>query len=125
LIGDADRLAQVFTNLLDNALKHTSAGGSVTLSASVVAEGVMITVKDSGPGIPAEDISRIFERFYQVDKSRAHAEGLGLGLAITKEIVEAHGGSVSVESQVGHGAKFRVRLPFARPDDVTVAKKKK
>jgi two-component system, OmpR family, sensor kinase len=125
LIGDADRLAQVFTNLLDNALKHTSAGGSVTLSASAVAEGVMITVKDSGPGIPAEDISRIFERFYQVDKSRAHAEGLGLGLAITKEIVEAHGGSVSVESQVGHGAKFRVRLPLARPDDTTMAKKKK
>src|SRR6185436_6730812 len=111
--------------MLDNALKQTPAGGSVTLSAAAVTEGVMITVQDSGPGIPAEDIPRVFERFYQVDKSRAHAEGLGLGLAITKEIVEAHGGSVSVESQVGHGAQFRVRLPLTRPDDATVAKKKK
>lgn len=125
LIGDADRLAQVFTNLLDNALKHTPAGGNVTLSASAIAEGVMIAVKDSGPGIPLEDLHRVFERFYQVDKSRAHAEGLGLGLAITKEIVEAHGGSVGVESQAGHGAKFSVRLPLARPEDTPLAKKKK
>lgn len=124
LIGDADRLAQVFTNLLDNALKHTPVGGRVMLSASTVAEGVVISVKDSGPGIPPKDLHRIFERFYQVDKSRAQAEGLGLGLAITKEIVEAHGGSVSVESQVGQGAKFSVRLPLAHPDDATLAKKK-
>jgi len=125
LIGDADRLAQVFTNLLDNALKHTPAGGSVALAAAAGGGGVVVTVKDSGAGIPPQDLHRIFERFYQVDKSRAHSEGLGLGLAISKEIVEAHSGRVSVESRLGEGSTFSVQLPLAHPDDTTVARKRK
>lgn len=124
MVGDADRLAQVFTNLLDNALKHTPVGGSVTLAAAAVPGGVEITVKDTGPGIPPEDLQRIFERFYQVDKSRARPSGAGLGLTITKEIVEAHNGSIRVESVVGLGTKFIVRLPPAQSDDTTVIKRR-
>jgi len=111
ITGDADRLAQVFTNLLDNALKHTPAGGKVTLAAITLPGWVEVTVSDTGPGIPAEDLSRIFERFYQVDKSRARRAGVGLGLTISKDIVEAHGGSLRAESVVGLGSRFVVRLP--------------
>jgi len=106
----------------------------ITLAAALVPTGVEITVKDTGDGIPPEDLSRIFERFYQVDKSRARPGtpptpgkpgGVGLGLAITKEIVEAHGGSLTVESVVGLGSKFTIRLPVTHPDDATVIKKRK
>jgi signal transduction histidine kinase len=127
--GDGDRLAQVFTNLIDNAIKHTPAGGKVGVAArsmtgsSVVRKGkpwpgaIEISVTDSGPGIPPEDLTRIFERFYQVDKSRARSASspsLGLGLAIAKEIVTAHGGSIHAESVTGLGTKFVVRLPIER-----------
>lgn len=125
LIGDADRLAQVFTNLLDNALKHTPPHGAVTLTATPTPHGLTLLISDTGPGIPSQDLSRIFERFYQVDKSRSRSVGVGLGLAITKEIVEAHGGQVSVVSPPGQGAQFTVTLPFARPDDTTIARKQK
>ena len=129
ITGDGDRLAQVFGNLIDNALKHTPPGGKVTVSAramsasSVVKKGkpwpggIEVAVVDTGPGIPPEDLSRIFERFYQVDKSRARASGgssLGLGLAIVKEIVVAHGGSIHAESVVGLGTRFVVTLPIER-----------
>lgn len=124
LTGDADRLAQVFTNLLDNAIKHTPAGGKVTVAASASPGWVEASVGDTGPGIPAEDLSRIFERFYQVDKSRARQAGVGLGLTISKEIVEAHGGSLRAESVVGLGSRFVARLPLVRPDDTTVTKKR-
>jgi len=112
ITGDADRLAQVFANLLDNALAHTPAGGKVTLAARPADEGrtVEVTVTDVGGGIPAEALPRVFERFYQVDKSRQRGRGAGLGLAITKEIVEAHGGVITAESVVGLGSKFTVRL---------------
>ncbi|HMM27832.1 MAG: ATP-binding protein [Chloroflexota bacterium] len=116
--GDGDRLAQVFTNLIDNALRHTPPGASVTIRARTVSDGVTIAVQDSGAGIPPEDLPRIFERFYQVDKSRQRSpntEGLGLGLAIAREIVEAHGGTISAASTPGHGATFTVWLPAARP----------
>ena len=113
--GDADRLAQVFTNLLDNALVHTPASGKVALAVRPAdgGGGVEVTVTDAGEGIPAESLSRIFERFYQVDKSRRRSRGAGLGLAITKEIVEAHGGTITAESVVGLGTRFTVRLPVA------------
>lgn len=124
MVGDADRLAQVFNNLVDNALKHTPAGGSVTLAASPAPGGVAVAVRDTGAGIPPEDVNRIFERFYQVDKSRARSGGAGLGLAITREIVEAHGGRIDVQSVAGLGSNFRVFLPVARGDDTTVARKK-
>ena len=114
--GDADRLAQVFANLIDNSVSHTPACGTVTISARPASEGVIeVTVTDTGEGIPPEAISRIFERFYQVDKARSRdrkrSRGAGLGLAITKEIVEAHGGTIIAESVVGLGSKFTVRLP--------------
>jgi two-component system OmpR family sensor kinase len=111
--GDADRLAQVFANLLDNGVSHTPPGGNVTLGAGLVGDGrvVEVTVTDSGSGIPAEEIPRIFERFYQVDKARKRGRGAGLGLAITKEIVEAHGGTIRAESVVGLGSKLSVCLP--------------
>jgi two-component system OmpR family sensor kinase len=110
--GDADRLAQVLTNLVDNSIAHTPQGGKVTLAVHRSAESsVEIAVTDSGEGIPAEEISRVFERFYQVDKSRPRRRGAGLGLAIVKEIVEAHGGTIVAESVVGLGSRFTVRLP--------------
>jgi two-component system OmpR family sensor kinase len=111
--GDADRLAQVFGNLLDNGVAHTPAGGSVAVAARRADEGhfVEVTVTDTGRGIPADALPRIFERFYQVDKARRRSRGAGLGLAITKEIVEAHGGTITAESVVGLGSRFAVRLP--------------
>ncbi|MBN1811432.1 MAG: HAMP domain-containing protein [Anaerolineae bacterium] len=114
--GDADRLAQVFANLIDNSVAHTPAGGKVTIAArSMVERAVEVTVTDTGEGIPPEVISRIFERFYQVDRSRKRSRGAGLGLAITKEIIEAHGGTITAESVVGLGSRFTVRLPAQRP----------
>lgn len=92
LSGDGDRLSQVFTNLAENAIKHTPAGGTVTLRAQIQDNGVLVTVHDTGEGIPAQDLARIFERFYQVDKSRQRRDGAGLGLAITHQIVTAHNG---------------------------------
>ncbi len=109
--GDADRLGQVFGNLIDNALIHTPAGGQDTVSAAAVPAGVAVTVADTGTGIPPADLPRIFERFYQVDKARVRAGGVGLGLAISHEIVAAHGGTLGVESVVGEGSRFTVRLP--------------
>ncbi|MGA9349260.1 MAG: HAMP domain-containing sensor histidine kinase [Anaerolineae bacterium] len=123
LTGDKDRLAQVFTNLLDNALKHTPSTGKVTIKAQevkekprkreIIASMVEIAVTDTGPGIPPEDLEHIFERFYQVDKSRAGKDrGIGLGLTIAKQIVEAHGGKIIVESVVGLGTRFTITLPI-------------
>jgi signal transduction histidine kinase len=111
--GDGDRLAQVFTNLVDNAIKHTDQGGEVWLEADLdnSSGGVVIRVKDTGEGIPSEDLPRVFERFYQVDKSRTKRAGTGLGLAITYEIVQAHHGRIWVESYVGKGSTFNVWLP--------------
>jgi signal transduction histidine kinase len=111
--GDGDRLVQVFTNLLDNAVAHTPAGGRVTLRARQMEhdESAEVTITDTGEGIPPEALPRVFERFYQVDKARQRSRGAGLGLAITKEIVEAHGGTVTAESVLGLGSKFTVWLP--------------
>jgi signal transduction histidine kinase len=112
--GDADRLAQVFANLLNNAIAHTPPGGKVTVTARGVDEehAAEVTVTDTGKGIPADEIPRIFERFYQVDKARRRSRGAGLGLAITKEIVEAHGGSITAESVMGLGTRFTIQLPI-------------
>ncbi|MCI0710341.1 MAG: HAMP domain-containing histidine kinase [Chloroflexi bacterium] len=113
IAGNGDRLAQVFTNLVDNAIKHTPEGGHVTLRSMLDHErnGIIIQIQDSGEGIPPADLPRIFERFYQVDKSRAKSDGSGLGLAITYEIVSAHNGEIWVESSYGMGATFNVWLP--------------
>ena len=114
VMGDGDRLAQVLTNLIDNALKHTPGAGRVSVRAATAGGQVTVSVTDTGPGIPLADQARVFERFYQVDKARARAAGVGLGLAISKEIVEAHGGRLSVESQPGAGAVFTVSLAAAK-----------
>ncbi|RME88888.1 MAG: sensor histidine kinase [Anaerolineae bacterium] len=115
VMGDGDRLAQVFTNLVDNALRHTPRGGEIVLTARPVAQGVEASVRDNGPGIPPDVLPHIFERFYRGDKSRpgGKGHGAGLGLAIAREIVQAHGGRIGVRSQPGQGATFTVYLPAA------------
>lgn len=114
--GDHDRLVQVFANLLENALAHTPAGGQVHLAlAPVAGTAVEIRVQDNGRGIPPAELTRIFERFYQVEKSRSRAEGRrgsGLGLAIVRELVELHQGQIQAASAAGQGSVFTVRLPL-------------
>jgi two-component system, OmpR family, sensor kinase len=124
--GDGDRLVQVYTNLLDNAIKHTPRGGIVTLRATLQDGGVLTQVGDSGEGIPAVDLPHIFDRFYQVDKSRQseRREGAGLGLTITKGIIEAHGGQLRVDSQEGVGTMFSIWLPLAVSDASTVIRRR-
>lgn len=110
---DRDRIGQVLANLLDNALRHTPPGGTVTLSAAAAGNGVRLAVADTGEGIPAEHLSHVFERFYRVDRARDRTHGgSGIGLAIAKAIVEAHGGTITADSpSKGRGATFTVCLP--------------
>ena len=110
--ADADRLQQVFLNLVDNAIRHGRAGGSVTATARRQAGGwVELSVSDDGPGIPVADQARVFERFYRLDKARSReAGGTGLGLAIVKHIVQAHGGEPGLDSEPGRGARFHFTL---------------
>ena len=116
LMADGDRLAQVFTNLVDNALKFTPEHGRVTLSAKKLGAEMELSVADTGVGVEGEALPCLFDRFYQADSSRAGGEkhGAGLGLAIVQEIVQAHGGKIGVRSQVGHGTTFTIHLPLAR-----------
>lgn len=114
LVGDIDRLEQVFSNLLDNALKHTPPGGEVTITAQKVSpDFIEIAVTDTGPGIPAEELAHVFERFYQSQGS-AREESTGLGLTIARGIVRAHGGDVEAKNAPGGGAEFVVRLPTSK-----------
>ena len=111
---DSDRMAQVLDNLVGNALRYTPTGGAVNVSAARVNGSVQIQVQDSGQGIPAADLPHIFERFYRADKSRQRdGSGSGLGLAISKSIVEQHGGRISAASQPNHGTTFTIKLPIA------------
>ena len=125
--GDGDRLAQVFTNLVDNALRFTPAGGRINLRARQIAGGVQVEVADNGTGIPGEALPYIFDRFYQADLSRPGGKhhGAGLGLAIVKEIVKAHGGKISVRSEPGLGSTFIITLPLSTPEAGTVVSKRK
>ncbi|MBI3669047.1 MAG: PAS domain-containing protein [Acidobacteria bacterium] len=114
--GDRARLAEVLQNLLDNAVQYTPAGGRVTLRARAAEREVIITVSDTGIGIPQADQERIFERFYRVDAARSReVGGTGLGLSIAKHIVEAHGGRIWVESTVGQGSDFHFSIPAMSP----------
>jgi two-component system phosphate regulon sensor histidine kinase PhoR len=111
--ADANRLDQVFANLVDNAIKYGRANGRVTVSGRKLDDGrVEVCVQDDGPGIPSESLDRVFERFYRVDKARSRDQGgTGLGLSIVKHIVQAHGGEVWARSEQGKGAAFFFTLP--------------
>ena len=150
IVGDGDRLAQVFTNLLDNAVRHTPPNGCVTVKGAVArnlprprhlkadlvqtsaattlserGDFVEVSISNTGPAIPPDDLARIFERFYQVDKSRKRGKGTGLGLAIIKEIVDAHSGSIRASSQEGIGTSFTVLLPITEADARTLISPRK
>jgi two-component system sensor histidine kinase ResE len=117
--ADGDRLEQVLTNLLDNAIRHTSSGATIRLLANRIrgprGDEIRLVVEDEGQGIPQEDLPYIFERFYKADKARKrdHNGGTGLGLAIVKNLVEAHGGNIAVASEPGSGTRFMIELPVS------------
>ncbi len=116
LDGDAQRLTQVAINLIDNALRHTPAGGLVEVAVRNVPPDVLLVVRDTGVGIPYKDLPHIFDRFYVVDRSRAReSAGTGLGLAIVRQFVEAHDGRVTADSELGVGSTFHCRFPAAIP----------
>jgi signal transduction histidine kinase len=113
-ICDVQKLYQVFLNLLDNAIKYSNSGARVDVEIEEDNSTLTVRIRDTGVGIPKEDLNQLFERFYRVDKDRSRATGgSGLGLAISRQIVEMHGGSISVESEVDVGSVFEVRLPKA------------
>jgi len=126
-VGDEDRLAQVFTNLVDNAIKHTPPEGDVLVKAWSEEGTARIQIQDTGEGIPEEHLDRIFERFYKIDHSRKKdlEPGTGLGLAIAQQIVYAHYGKITVKSKIGEGSVFLVIIPVVKPDDATVSVKRK
>ncbi len=112
IVADADRSRQVLDNLLDNALRHAPSESEVVVTAGTQNGAATLRVRDRGPGLASEEQARVFERFYRTDASRArHSGGLGLGLAIAKAIVEAHSGTLAVESAPGSGCTFEARLP--------------
>lgn len=113
VVGDRDRLGQVVTNLLANAIRYNQEGGRVDVRVERVNGHAIVSVSDNGIGIPTEDLPRIFDRFYRVDKARTRAEGgTGLGLAICQSVVEAHGGQIIARSEPEHGTTLEVRLPL-------------
>jgi signal transduction histidine kinase len=112
IIADRARLAQVMGNLLENAIFHTPQGGSVTVSSELAQNEIVVSVSDTGEGIPEEAIPYLFDRLYRHDRSRSRASGgSGLGLAIAKQLIAAHGGSINVESKIGEGSRFYFSLP--------------
>ena len=112
LLGDASQLKQALINLLDNALRHTPSGGTITVRVGSHDTSIRLSVEDTGPGIDSNHLSHLFERFYRVDQARdRQSGGTGLGLAIVKEIVEAHGGQIEAHSQVGKGTTFTITFP--------------
>jgi two-component system, OmpR family, phosphate regulon sensor histidine kinase PhoR len=117
VFADREAIHQVFSNLIDNALKYGASGGRITLGARTLAHGVEFFVQDTGGGIASEHLPRLFERFYRVDKARSRESGgTGLGLAIAKHIILAHGGAIRAESDLAHGSTFLFTLPSAREE---------
>jgi len=112
--ADPEAIHQVFSNLVENALKYAASGGRIILGARPISRSVEFYVQDFGPGIPSEHLARLFERFYRVDKARSRESGgTGLGLAIAKHIVLAHGGTIRAQSELNHGSTFLFTLPLA------------
>ena len=117
VLCDGDRVLQALTNLVGNAIKFTAPGGSIQLEVVRRDEEVEVTVRDEGRGIPGEQLDAVFDRLHQVDAQADQAKGgAGLGLTITRHIIEAQGGRIWAESQVGTGTSFRFTLPRARPE---------
>lgn len=115
--GDHQQLGLMIRNLLDNAIRYTPEHGAVTLAVSIDGGDAVLSVSDTGMGIPLKSQSRVFERFYRVDKDRSRGRGgTGLGLSIVKHVVELHGGHVSLDSELGEGSTFTVRLPSGAPE---------
>jgi signal transduction histidine kinase len=127
ICGDSDRLSQVFMNLLDNAMKFTPEGGTIKIQVINEPNDLRVDIEDSGAGISADQLPYIFDRFFQADPSRRGGEehGAGLGLAIVREIVQAHHGTISAQSSPGRGSTFVVRLPFALPDASTFSQRRR
>lgn len=116
VLVDPDRIEQVLRNLISNALHYTPEGGNVSVRLGKDGEGLTVSVADTGPGIAPEEMPKLFERFYRVDRSRTRSTGgTGLGLAIVKQLVEAHGGRVWATSEVGKGSRFFVHIPMTTP----------
>jgi signal transduction histidine kinase len=112
VMGDRDRLTDLVTNLCSNAIQYNKTGGRVSVDVWNDGDEACLRVRDTGNGISADDLPRVFERFYRADKARtAHSGGAGLGLAIAKRIVEAHGGRIACQSVLGQGTEVLVRLP--------------
>ena len=113
IIGDKDKVSQILTNLVHNAIKFTPPGGSVKVSIEVVdSQGIQVSITDTGCGIPENEQDYIFDRFFRSSKSPIEAQGAGLGLAITKNLVELHGGQIGLHSTVGKGSQFFFILPI-------------
>ena len=119
VLADGERIAQVFSNLLDNAIKFTPRNGIIEIITEMNNGNACISIKDSGIGIPENELGKIFERFFQVDKSRENGDkkGVGLGLSIANQIVQAHGGEITVTSELGKGSCFMVKIPLAHESE--------
>jgi signal transduction histidine kinase len=116
---DSERIGQVITNLIENAMKATPAGGHISLSARVLEHEVRVVVEDSGVGIPPDQLEKIFSRFYRLEnKSSKHGVHLGLGLSICQQIVEGHNGKIWVESEVGKGSRFNFTIPLVQREQL-------
>jgi signal transduction histidine kinase len=122
-VFDRNKLIQVLTNLLSNAIKFTPAGGKVELCARMINDSIAITISDTGLGIPKEDLQKIFERFYRVQRPGKEIAGTGLGLPIVAQIIGRHNGTISVESELNRGTVFTVNLPLKGPNDSSDAQK--
>jgi signal transduction histidine kinase len=113
ITGDADRLKQVLLNLVSNAIKYNREGGTITVWLTGNKDGLCLSVQDTGDGISPEHLERLFDRFYRVPGSESKSEGSGLGLSIAQRIVEAHGGKITVTSQLGQGTTFACWFPLS------------
>jgi NtrC-family two-component system sensor histidine kinase KinB len=111
---DASRIAWVFNNIISNAIRYTSEGGKIIIDANTEEEWIMVSVRDNGIGIPKEYLSKIFDKFVQVKNNDEYTSGAGLGLAIVRDIIQAHGGKIWVESELGVGSTFRFTIPVAK-----------
>jgi signal transduction histidine kinase len=117
IYADCDQMRQVMTNLIENAVAYSSEGTAIAVGARAMDSMVEVSVSDQGVGIPEEDLPRIFDKFYRGSQNRRQPGGTGLGLAVSQTIIQAHGGKIWAESQVGHGSTFFFRLPTAKPSD--------